>query len=142
MREGNPKMKKQLDDLEAAKVINQEIQAMMKNTPLIRWVFGQGMYTFKVKTPVEWLKMTRPYHLRDVASQITTTMLIIDSEDDQQMKGQAHQLYEALKSPKEWMLFKRSERAGPHCQIGAIFLSNERIFNWLDEQIRQQSTSR
>jgi hypothetical protein len=111
----------------------------MKTNPLIRWAFNQGMYTFHAKTPTEWLKKLRPYHLRDLASQIKCQMLIIDSQSDLQMEGQAKQLFDALKCAKDWMLFTNKEGAGAHCQIGAACLSNERIFNWLDDQVKQQT---
>lgn len=139
MKEGLADMEPHLDDPEAAKAIDHDIEERMTTSPLVRWVFANGMYTFQAKTPSEWLKMTRSYHLRDLASRITCRMLIVDSENDKQMEGQARQLYDALKSSKEWMLFTSKEGAGEHCQVGAYALSNERIFNWLDQQIQKEN---
>ena len=78
------------------------------------------------------MRETRAYTLKDVAGGIRFDMLVVDSEDDMDMPGQARQLYAALKGPKEFMLFTREEGAGDHCQIGAAVLSNERILDWLD----------
>ena len=38
-------------------------------------------------------------------------MLIVDSEEDKDMPGQAKKLYEALRSPKDFMLFTKEEGA-------------------------------
>ena len=61
--------------------------------------------------------------------------LIVDSEDDSDMPGQAKKLYEALKCTKKYMLFRKEEGAEEHCQMGACFISTERIFNWLDKNL-------
>lgn len=59
-------------------------------------------------------------------------MLVVDSEEDFQMRGQSKKFFNALKSPKEFLLFRADEGAGAHCQVGAYNLSAARIFNWLD----------
>jgi len=38
-----------------------------------------------------------------------------------------------LTCPKKYILFKEEEGAEEHCQCGALALSNQRIFDWLDE---------
>jgi len=35
------------------------------------------------------------------------------------------------------MLFTAEEGAGEHCQVGAYMISNERIFNWLEETLQK-----
>lgn len=40
--------------------------------------------------------------------------------------------YDALKAPKEYMLFTQQDGAEEHCQVGAVVFSNARILNWLD----------
>lgn len=135
MSQSPPGLEQELNDPAAVREINQAIEKEMKTNPTARWAFGNGMYTFQAKTPVEWLKMTRPYTLQGLAQNIHCNMLIVDSDHDYQMKGQAKQLFDALKSPKEFMLFKATEGAGEHCQVGAYCLSNERIFNWLDANL-------
>ncbi|MDM7934818.1 MAG: hypothetical protein QUS08_05440 [Methanothrix sp.] len=56
--------------------------------------------------------------------------LVVDSEKDTITPGQARPLYTC---PKEFIQFASDEGAGLHCQMGAIMISNERIFNWLDD---------
>lgn len=135
MRNQPPELEQELDDPEAAKAIDNFILNAMKTNVLLRWVFGNGMYTFHAKTPSEWLRMTRAYQLKDVIGQIKCKMLVISSDHDFQMEGQSKAFYEAFQGPKEWMLFTEKEGAGEHCQVGAYTLSNERILNWLNNQL-------
>jgi pimeloyl-ACP methyl ester carboxylesterase len=123
-----------LDNPEAAAEIDRHIYEAMKTDPSLRWSFSNGMWTFGADSPSEWMRMTRPYNMRDHAGKIKCQMLIVDSEDDKDMPGQAQQLYDALTCPKEFMLFTTEEGAGEHCQVGAYMLANERILNWLERQ--------
>lgn len=122
-----------LDNPTACAEIDNAIREEMKNQPMIRWGVGNGMFTFGASSPTEWLRMTRPYHLKDVAHNIKARMLIIDSDHDEDMPGQSKQLYEALKCQKDYLQFTSKEGAGEHCQIGAYAFSNENILDWLDE---------
>lgn len=124
-----------LDDPSACKEIDLAILEMMKTTPTLRWSLNHGMYVFSAKTPTEFMRMTRPYHLRDVAKNIEAKMLIVDCDHELHMAGQASQLFNALCCPKEFLLFTTEEGAGEHCQIGALMLSNERLFNWLEDNL-------
>jgi hypothetical protein len=42
-------------------------------------------------------------------------------------------VFEALTCPKKYILFTAGEGAEEHCQCGAPALSNQRIFDWLDD---------
>lgn len=125
----------QMNDPKKAKEIDRYLLNSIATNPSLRWALSQGMYTFKASSPTEWLKMTRPYNLKDTAPMITTRMLIIQSENDQMMKGEAKRLYDALRCPKDLMIFTTEEGAGEHCQVGAYSLSNEQIFGWLQDHL-------
>jgi cephalosporin-C deacetylase-like acetyl esterase len=131
----DPDLDKQLDDPEAKKEIDAAILQMMKEIPTIRWVIGNGMFTFGASTPSEWLKMTREYRLHDVIKQIEAKVLVIDAEHDDDMPGQSKQFYNALQCPKDYLFFRSKDGAGEHCQIGAYAFSNESVFNWLEENL-------
>jgi len=124
-----------LDDESTAEEIDKEIYQTMETDPSLRWIFNNGMLTFGAKSPSAWVRMTRPYDLRDYADKIECHMLVVDSEDDKDVPGQAKPLYDALRCPKEFMLFTIEEGAGEHCQIGALMVSNERVLNWLQETL-------
>ncbi|MCG2740799.1 MAG: prolyl oligopeptidase family serine peptidase [Syntrophaceae bacterium] len=122
-----------LDTQKGAEEIDKAIYAKMKSDPSFRWAMANGMFTFHAKSPSEWLKMTRSYTMKAVAAKISCPILIVDSEADRDMPGQARMLFEALKPPKDFMLFTIEEGAEEHCQMGAILISNARILDWLDD---------
>ena len=123
---------KYLDTPQGAEAIEKAIYAKMAIDPSFRWVMANGMFTFHAKSPSEWLKMTRLYTMKDVAVKISCPILIVDSEEDKYMPGQAKKLFEALEPPKDFLLFTKEEAAEEHCQMGAMLISNARILDWLD----------
>lgn len=98
-----------------------------------RWSLGNGMYTFGAKDAASWLNDLRAYQLMDVAPKIKANTLVIDSEGDTLIGGQAKPLYDALTGPKTYMVFTTKEAAQLHCQVGAELRMSQRIFDWLDE---------
>jgi len=128
-----PNIEEILSNEEASKEFDADVREEMKTDVDTAWVFGNGMWTFGAKSPSEWLRMLKPYNMKDCADKITCTMLVVDSEGDKDLPGQAKQLYDALRCPKEYMLFSAAEGAEEHCQMGAVMISNERILNWLDD---------
>ena len=134
-----PDFEQMLDDKEAAEEIDKQIYQTMKTNPKLRWTFGNGMFTFAAKSPSDWIRKTRPYNMRDCADKIECHMLVVDSENDKGLPGQAKQLYDALSCPKEFMLFTSEQGAGEHCQVGGYVISNERILNWLVGAFRELS---
>ena len=132
-----PEDEKELDSPQGAEEFDRFIYEKMKTDPSFRWSMANGLFTFRAKSPSEWLKMTRPYTMKDVAGKITCPILIVDSEEDKDMPGQAKKLYEALRSPKDFMLFTKEEGAEEHCQMGALLISNARILDWLDDLMKK-----
>jgi hypothetical protein len=133
-----PGFDQMLDDESAAGEIDTQIYENIKNDPSLRWSISNGMWTFGADTPSEWMRMTRPYNLREYADKIKCRMLVVDSENDKDLPGQARQLYDALNCPKEFMLFTAEEGAGEHCQVGGYMISNERILNWLERAFQDK----
>jgi alpha-beta hydrolase superfamily lysophospholipase len=133
-----PEDEKALDTVQGAAEMDAEIYARMKTDPSLRWQMANGMFTFHAKTPSNWLKMTRLYTMKNVAAKITCPMLIVDSEEDKDMPGQARMLFAALTCPKDYLLFTKKEGAEEHCQMGAILISNARILDWLDDLTRKK----
>ncbi|NQV01565.1 MAG: alpha/beta hydrolase [Bacteroidia bacterium] len=130
-----PGTEEMIHDKVLAQELDKEITAGITSGEIKGWVFENGMYTFGAKTPSEFLRMLEPYSLRDDAFRISCKMLVIDSENDDALPGQAKQLYDALSCPKEFMLFTAEEGADQHCQMGAVMISGERILNWLDDNL-------
>ena len=107
----------------------------MFKLPPGKWDSNQKRFLSRVSFSV--IKMLKPYNMKNVADKITCHMLVVDSEKDMDMPGQAKQLYDALKCPKDFMLFTVEEGAEEHCQVGATMISNERILNWLDDTLKK-----
>jgi len=128
-----PEEEKALDTPEGAVEIDKILYGKMKSDPSLRWVMANGMFTFQAKSPSEWLKMTRSYTMKDIAGRINCPTLIVDSEGDRDMPGQAPKLYEALQAQKHFIEFTKGEGAEEHCQMGAMLISNARILDWLDD---------
>jgi dipeptidyl aminopeptidase/acylaminoacyl peptidase len=135
MKKSPPNMEGILQDKEASLEFDKEIMKEMKTDVDTGWFFANGMFTFKAATPSEFLRMLKPYNMKDSVKKIKSIMLVVDSEEDKDLPGQAKQLFEALESPKEFMLFTKEEGAEEHCQMGAIMISSERILNWLDDNL-------
>lgn len=131
-----------LDDPEGAREVDRQIYEEMKKNPTLRWSIGNGLFTFQAKSPSEWMRMTRPYTMKDEAAKIRCRMLVVDSAEDRDMAGQAKQLFDALQCPKEFMMFGKEDGAEEHCQIGAASFSNGRILDWLDEAMKDARAKR
>ncbi len=131
-----------LDDPNGAREVDKQIVETMKKDSSLRWVFGNGLFTFGAKSPSEWIRMTRPYTMKDSAPKIRCRMLVVDSEGDKDMPGQARQLYDTLQCPKDFMLFTKDDGAEEHCQVGAAYFSNARILDWLDDAMKGPPSKR
>lgn len=116
---------------------NKLIAAEMLKKPEVRWYFDNGMWSFAVATPAEFMKKIKSYTLKGIVQKIKMPTLVVNSEADMFMKDQAETLYKKLSSPKTYLLFTRQEAAQSHCQMGAIAISNELILDWLDKTFKR-----
>jgi len=96
-----------------------------------RFIFGRGMWVHGAATPWEYLKMFQAYSLADVAGNIRCPTFVDEAENDRR-RGGGKDLYNALRCPKEYVLFAASEGAGEHCEAGAREVFFQRMFDWLD----------
>ncbi len=110
--------------------------------------FGMRMPGTKA-TRTEWTFRSRPYgvsgysavldevtkyDLTDVAGQITTPLYVVDADGDQFFGGQPAELA-ALVPGATRRRFTQAEGAGYHCQPLARELTEQRMLDWLDEQL-------
>ena len=49
--------------------------------------------------------------------------------------GQARELFDALKCPKDYLLFTAEEAAQLHVQTGSLAVQTHRVFNWLEDNL-------
>jgi len=73
------------------------------------------------------------YTNKGIAEKITAKTLVIDGEAEEY--GQAKELFDALRCPKDYLLFTAKETAQLHVQTGATAVSVQRIFAWLEDNL-------
>jgi len=102
----------------------------------MRWGVNHGMWVFGGHTPVDFFDKLKQYDYENDLSKIKCKMLIMDGTGEKWGAGQAKKLYDSLDCPKEYMLFADEDSAEGHCQAGNPALSTQRMFDWLDENIK------
>ena len=111
---------------------NAGITAAMANDTQLRWSFLNGMWTFAVDTPVDYLRALAPYTLDGLAADIRCPTLVLAAENDQFFVGQPEALRDALTAPVSYHRFREDEGAGEHCQDGSMSALHQVVFDWLD----------
>lgn len=94
------------------------------------------MWTAGVNTPFELIQKTKNYTLKDIIQNIKCSTLVLEAEKDDSFPGQPKKVFDMLTCPKRYILFTEEEGAEEHCQSGASALSNQRIFDWLDDTMK------
>lgn len=105
------------------------------------------------RSVAEWNFRARPYGSSDAfatftavtryrlepadAARIRTPLLITDPEDEQFWPGQAEQLEAMTPGVSTRIRFTAAEGANFHCEPMARLLVDERMFGWLDTQLRR-----
>ncbi len=131
VREIDPTLLSLLDTDEAA--FDARIDAYMRANPFVQWGFVDSMWHHGVSTPAQLLREARRYVLGSDVANITARTLVIDAEAEQW--GQAKDLFAALQSPKEYLLFTAAEAAQIHVQPGAAALQSQRMLEWLESTL-------
>ncbi|MCX5825399.1 MAG: alpha/beta fold hydrolase [Deltaproteobacteria bacterium] len=104
-----------------------------KTSITVYWGLTNGMWTFAAKSPSEFNLKQAKMTNADCAHLISCPTLVIDSDAEQFFGGQPKKLYDALKCPKTYTVFKTGEGSELHCQVGGQLRGNQVIFDWLDE---------
>ena len=114
-------------------VVNKVIEILMETDSNIKFNIKHGMWTFSIDSPYELVQRSSEFTLKEIANKIICPTLVLDAEKEDSFPGQPQKVYNALTCPKKYILFTVEEGAEEHCQCGAPSLSNQRIFDWLDE---------
>src|SRR6266571_7278917 len=121
-------------------VVNTVMSILMDFDNNMKFNMKHGMWTAGVETPFELIIKSKDYTIKDIAQNIKCPTLVLDAEKDDSFPGQPKKVFEALSCPKKYILFTAEEGAEEHCQCGAAALSNQRIFDWLDETLNNPSS--
>ncbi|MBF6330301.1 alpha/beta hydrolase family protein [Nocardia transvalensis] len=98
----------------------------------LRWAIRNGMWTFAADSPSEFVRKSADFTLAGVVERIACPTLVLDAENDQFFRGEAPRVYEALTCPKDFVVGTEAEGAGEHCHMGAMLITHQRVFDWLD----------
>lgn len=112
---------------------NGVIAEVASQNPLIAWGIKDSMWRHGVTTPAQLMAELKKYTLEGLAEKITAKTLVIDGEAEE--FGQARDLYEALKCPKDYLLFTAAEAAQLHVQTGSLAVQTHRVFDWLEDNL-------
>jgi alpha-beta hydrolase superfamily lysophospholipase len=120
---------------ESPEVYNETVRKLGESSPIFRVMFENAKWTFGADSSYDLHQKTYEYAYGEDISQIRCDMLIMESEDAEFGAGQAKKLFDQLTSPKEYIRFTLGEAASLQCQSGALSLSWQRMFDWLDEHL-------
>ena len=85
----------------------------------------------------------RQYRLEpEIAARITTPLLITSPEGEQFWPGQSQQLGDLLPGRADLVAFTAAEGANFHCQPEARLLTDQRMFDWLADQLARALPTR
>ena len=127
-------------DKSDSEYVNITIKNLMESDPNIRFNIKHGMWTTGTHSPYELIIGSKKYTIKDTLSNIRCSTLVLEAEKDDSFPGQPKKVYDGLTSAssKTYILFTEEEGAEEHCQCGAPAISNQRIFDWLDETFDNQ----
>lgn len=109
-------------------------------SPFLLWGLTDTMWKHGARTPSELLDSMKSFTNREGVGKIKATTLVIDTEAEE--FGQSKEFYEALTCEKDYLLFTEEEAAPLHVQTGALALSSQRIFDWIDEKLKRYDKPR
>ncbi|MGA2976440.1 MAG: alpha/beta fold hydrolase [Spirochaetia bacterium] len=112
---------------------NAIMKKAIEENPFMRWGMRDMMWKHGCGTPAQLMVELKRYTNRDIVEKITARTLVIDGEAEE--FGQARELYEALRCPKDYLLFTALETAQLHVQTGATAVSCQRVFSWLEDNL-------
>jgi dienelactone hydrolase len=125
---------KQADDA----TINTIVNAAMNANAIAKVTIGHGMWVFGAMTPAELLRIIQTYTLKGIAETVSCPTLVVDAAQDHFLPTDGRQIYETLAGPKDYLLFEAEEGAEEHCQVGALLLFHERLFEWLNQCLMER----
>jgi alpha-beta hydrolase superfamily lysophospholipase len=126
---------KALFDSQDVDGFNTAVHGAMEYNTALRWYVDQGLWSFGVQTPYEFLDRSRVYTLEGVAQRITCPVLVCQATDDHFNPGQAERLARALGDQATLRPFTAAESAAVHAHPGASILMTGVVLDWLAETL-------
>jgi Prolyl oligopeptidase family len=129
-------MRKLLDQGERDK-FDSRIHLVERFSKSLRYTMKFRSLPYGTQSPYEMFKLAGEYRLEEeAAKRIRCPLLVTDPENEQFWPGQSQRLAEMVDGPATLMRFTATEGGDGHCEPKAPILRAQRIFDWLDEQLR------
>ena len=109
------------------------IRDAMDAVPLYDWYMRDSMNKHGVSSPSRLMAALRDYDNEPTVTDIRCATLVMDGTAEAFSPGEAKRLYDALRCPKDYVLFTAEDTGLLHCQEGASAVSTQRMFDWLDD---------
>jgi hypothetical protein len=126
-----------------AEFVNTTLTDLMESDSNVKFNMKHGMRTTGANSPYELIIGAKDYSVKDILKDIKCPTLVLDAEKEDSFPGQPKKVYDGLVSvppeSKKYIMFTVEEGAEEHCQTGAIALTHQRVFDWLDEILNQSS---
>ncbi|WP_458746765.1 alpha/beta hydrolase family protein [Candidatus Nitrosocosmicus sp. T] len=120
-----------------SQLVNATFSDLMKSDPNVKFNIKHGMWTTGTNSPYELITGAKKYSTKDILSLIKCPTLVLEGEKDDSFPGQPKKVYEGLTSlgpsSKKYIVFTQEEGGEEHCQCGVPAITNQRIFDWLDD---------
>lgn len=117
--------------------VNTVISELMNSDPNVKFNMKHGMWTTGSNSPFELIIGAKKFSVKNILGNIKIPTLVLEGEMDDSFPGQPEKVYDGLiclpPSLKKHIVFTKEEGAEEHCQNGAPAITNQRIFDWLDE---------
>jgi hypothetical protein len=103
----------------------------------LRYTMKFRSFPYGTDSPYEMFELASHYRLdEETAKAIRCPLLITDPENEQFWPGQSQRLADMVGGPTALIRFTAEEGADGHCEPRTPALRAQRIFDWLDEQLR------
>lgn len=110
------------------------IARLAEEIPLLGWGIADTMWKHGAATPAAMMAALDAYTNEGILDRITCRVLLMDGEADDFSQGAAMQ--EVLRDRAERIVFTADDTGLQHCQVGALAVSNQRLFDWLDGNLK------
>jgi pimeloyl-ACP methyl ester carboxylesterase len=119
--------------------VNRTLTNLMESNSNVKFNMKHGMWTTGTISPYELIIEAKKFSTKDILRNIKSPTLVLEGEKDDSFPGQPKKVYDGLtsipSSHKKHIIFTEEEGAEEHCQSGASAITNQRIFDWLDETL-------
>jgi hypothetical protein len=113
------------------------IRTVERFSKSLRYTMKFRSLPYGTDSPYEMFRLASDYRLdEETAKRIRCPLLITDPENEQFWPGQSRRLARMVDGPTALLRFTAEEGAVGHCEPKTPALRAQRIFDWLDEQLR------